>query len=216
MTLSIIDTSLLTITSHINNLLELSSDTILWWYSIPFFVVGEATAKAISELNFKSIGAEHSGNADILADYIVSYYAQNEQGLKEQSSNLLFLVGDKRRDAIPNRLSKEGIGLDELLVYQTQPNEQFGNLLKAALEKYKSFDWVVFFSPSGVDATIELLYKWKVMPSAKLAAIGPTTADFLQKKAKIKVDVVAKKPDALSLAEGIKDYCNKFVGSDNM
>ena len=190
--------------------LELTADTILWWNNIPFFVVGKATAKAVSELNFMPVGAEHSGNADLLADYIVSYYAQNKPDLENQSTKLLFLVGDKRRDVIPKRMSQEGIGVDELLVYETRPNEQFEALLKDALDSGKPFDCVVFFSPSGVGITIESLCKWKVIPNAKVAAIGPTTANHLQGQMQIKVDAVAKKPDAASLAEAING-CNSIV-----
>ncbi|CAG8633559.1 9763_t:CDS:2 [Paraglomus occultum] len=185
---------------------ELTADTIMRWKNIPFFVVGKATARAVSELNFTPVGAEHSGNADLLADYIVSYYAQNKLDLENQSTKLLFLVGDKRRDAIPKRMLREGIGVDELLVYETRPNEQFEALLKDALDNGRPFDWVVFFSPSGVDITIECLRKWKVIPNAKLATIGPTTAHHLQGRVQIRVNAVAEKPDAASLAKAI-DGC---------
>ncbi|CAI2189759.1 2521_t:CDS:2 [Funneliformis geosporum] len=138
-------------------------DVLEKWKKIPYFVVGKSTAKAVREMfEINSLGADESGNSESLADYIIEYFNSiRGKGPHNQRLKLLFLVGDKRREELPNKLSKSGISLKELRIYETKPNSSFSTELdkisKFLVEKKKTINWITFFSPSGVDNSLELL-----------------------------------------------------------
>ncbi|CAG8756239.1 7210_t:CDS:2, partial [Racocetra fulgida] len=90
------------------------------WKNLPFFVVGKATAKAADDLNLNTLGLK-SGNSESLAEYIIQSHSESNP----TALSLLFLTGDKRLDKLPTRLSEAGIKLEELLVYETRPDENF-------------------------------------------------------------------------------------------
>ncbi|POG75507.1 hypothetical protein GLOIN_2v1565459, partial [Rhizophagus irregularis DAOM 181602=DAOM 197198] len=114
---------------------------------------------------------------------------------------------DKRKDYLPNKLVESGFILKELLIYETRPNSLFPNELDKLLNYEKKIDWVVFFSPSGVDISLELL-KNKLFEEndIKIASIGKTTSNHLEKIKKINVNITSPKPDAESLAKSIHGY----------
>ncbi|EXX51966.1 uncharacterized protein OCT59_029628 [Rhizophagus irregularis] len=182
-------------------------DVLDKWKKLPYFVVGKSTAKAIRELNVNPFGDE-SGSSEILADYIIKYFSCSSQERENsQQLKLLFLVGDKRKDYLPNKLVESGFILKELLIYETRPNSLFPNELDKLLNYEKKIDWVVFFSPSGVDISLELL-KNKLFEEndIKIASIGKTTSNHLEKIKKINVNITSPKPDAESLAKSIHGY----------
>ncbi|KAL5525024.1 HEM4 [Sanghuangporus sanghuang] len=82
---------------------------------------------------------------------------------------LLFLVGDKTRDALPTILSSdESIELDSVQVYATKPSPNFPNALRSALHaqsKVKDW-WIVIFAPSGADYAIPFLREHFTLPSS--------------------------------------------------
>jgi uroporphyrinogen-III synthase len=133
------------------------------WAGKPTFVVGPRTAEDVRALGLAPVG-EEAGHADALADRIIA---------DPPAKPLLFLCGDLRRDVLPDRLLSAGVAFDELVVYRT-----IGDA--SALEAYlaQPLDWLAFFSPSGVEAALELDgISWN---SLSAAAIGPTTADALR------------------------------------
>ena len=91
--------------------------------------MGPATERSISSLGFSgdNIHGAHCGNGQQLADYIVGHYTSTKK--------LLFLVGEIHRDAIPKTLRAAGISVDELVVYDTQVVESFGDDFARALEQ---------------------------------------------------------------------------------
>ncbi|RIA98638.1 tetrapyrrole biosynthesis, uroporphyrinogen III synthase [Glomus cerebriforme] len=190
-----------------------SKDVLEKWKKLPYFVVGKSTAKAIKELNVNSFGADESGNSELLANYILKYFNSSflqEEGNSSKQLELLFLVGDKRRDELPNKLLESGFLLKELLIYETKPNSTFSNELNKILNSHekKKIDWIVFFSPSGVDISLDLL-KNKLLEDwneIKIASIGKTTSNYLEKIKKINVNITSPKPEAESLSKSIHEY----------
>ncbi|CAG8575674.1 1363_t:CDS:1, partial [Acaulospora colombiana] len=73
-------------------------------------------------------------------------------------------------------------------------------------KKYKRFNWIVFFSPSGVDVALGDLKKLEYWDEVKIAAIGKTTGSYLEETKGIKVHVVSPKPDPESLVNSIDEY----------
>jgi uroporphyrinogen-III synthase len=189
----------------LNYFIDEKKDVLDKWKKLPYFVVGKSTAKAIRELNVNPFGDE-SGNSESLADYIIKYFNPSSQ--EANQLELLFLVGDKRKDDLPNKLVETGFILKELLIYETKPNSLFSYELDKLLNvEKKKIDWVVFFSPSGVDISLELL-KNKLFKEndIKIASIGKTTSNHLENVKKINVNITSPKPDAESLAKSIHGY----------
>ena len=73
----------------------------------------------------------------------------------------------------------------------------YNNLSSSDCEK-----WLVFFSPQGTEYITEHLLSRN--SDFKIASIGPSTEAYLLEKG-IKPDFVAKKPNSVSLVQGILD-----------
>ena len=115
---------------------------------MPFYVVGQATALALKELEnlYAGIGfcrldirGESSGTAEQLAHFILN-------DPTSRSGQLLYLTGDKNRDTLPNILSGCGIKLHPLRVYETQGSSTFEQELLVALESSPKGECVSFLS----------------------------------------------------------------------
>lgn len=176
---------------------------------IPFYTVGPATAASLGrELPPSAIpppelilGAAESGNAEKLAHYILVH--RDSLTAKEQltCAPLLYLVGDKRKDTLSRLLSAADVPVCEIQVYETFPSQTFAqdwyhlcSQHSPALASRQSspselsssppppfplpFDWIVFFSPSGAKLLLPLLPR-EASTWPRIAAIGPTTRDFL-------------------------------------
>lgn len=96
------------------------------------FCVGLKTKQLLIENDYTVIIA--ANNALELANVIVENY---------KTSAFTFFCGDKRRNELPNTLSKNNVSFQEQMVYKTvlQPKKV-----------EKKVDGVLFFSPSGVES----------------------------------------------------------------
>ncbi|RUS21923.1 tetrapyrrole biosynthesis, uroporphyrinogen III synthase [Endogone sp. FLAS-F59071] len=176
------------------------------WLALPFFAVGPSTARASAALGFTPL-ASSSGKAAALADEILAHLARSS-GPFPPLESLLFLAGDKRRDVLPAKLADAGVRLDEITTYRTQPVARFEEALRRCVEVHGKFDWVVFFSPSGVDVAMADLEKLEFWGMVRVAAIGPTTGDHIavREKGSGEAHVVAERPEAESVASGITKF----------
>jgi uroporphyrinogen-III synthase len=173
------------------------------WNKLPFYVVGPATASALLVLQSPHVPkstlilGQDSGNAERLARYIVAMHSK-------EAYPLLYLVGDKRRATLADILAGNQIAVQEIEVYRTQPSPTFA----ADFHDLRiSYDWIVFFSPSGAKLMLPLR---KGLPSTtQFAVIGPTTRDFLRDIPEMTVTAMAEEPSpeallkALTLADGL-------------
>jgi len=170
--------------------------------SLPWFVVGQATARACAEFGVTNILGESAGNAaNLLELHILPFHA------KRPKAKFTFLCGDLRKPTIVDGLRANNVPFEELVVYKTIPKVVMSSPPIWNLHSKSSIEQkivAVFFSPSGVDA----VKKCEQIPEdfwtlARLVAIGPTTAARLQR-----VDAVAESPtpEAAALA------CKKALG----
>lgn len=212
--------------SVVQNLKEQSIDVNkLFWSELPIYVVGPATGKGIRALDLPcSVLGEESGNGDALAEFILVTHAG------PRNDSLLFLVGEQRRDIIPNTLQSEDlapakrIGVKELTVYETGEmasfREDFKMRLAEAKEQNAEEQWAVVFSPSGCRAMLEGIgicdseghvivdEPKRTTRTTKVATIGPTTKAFLQRECGFEPDACAARPSPKGLAEAI-DYATE-------
>lgn len=96
------------------------------------FCVGDKTERLLKHHNFNVL--EKAYQARTLAQIIISNYSDKEFHL---------FCGNLRREELPKMLKKEGVIMHETQVYETQLNSK--NMLR-------SFDAVLFFSPSAVES----------------------------------------------------------------
>jgi uroporphyrinogen-III synthase len=111
----------------------------------PFYAVGQSTATALASIRAecgddddggatlafapKDIrGATESGDGERLAQFILSETREQTRG-----RNLLWLVGDKARDALPAALKAANVGLDVLRVYETKGSLRVSSALNDLL-----------------------------------------------------------------------------------
>lgn len=154
------------------------------WRSKKTYVVGPGTAAGMRALGFHPEG-EDTGSAEVLAPVI-----------EHQDKPILFLCGNRSRDVLPKRLQAAGIPYVSLCVYETH--------LRTDLDftQVESPDWLVFFSPSGVEAVQHASgIDWE---RTRKAAIGLTTAQALE-EAGWPPEAVAEQPTPESLAQAIRE-----------
>jgi uroporphyrinogen-III synthase len=107
------------------------------WSSIPFYVVGKATASALASIRATygqtpytpgpTLG-ESSGTGEHLANFILSSEGPS------RPRKVLYLTGDKNRDTVPRMLREAGITVIPVKVYETQFSSVFAQDLEAALQ----------------------------------------------------------------------------------
>lgn len=156
------------------------------------YTVGPATEQILRENGFINVkGGYHAGNGSLLADIILKEVPVSEL--------VVFFTGVIRKDIIPVKLKKNGISVEEVVIYKTEPKHGIvDHFLRCCEEKV---DWVVFFSPQGTEDIVQHLVSTDIketLQHAKIASIGPTTQKYLENMG-IVAHVVAPKPTASSL-----------------
>ncbi|TFK37545.1 tetrapyrrole biosynthesis, uroporphyrinogen III synthase [Crucibulum laeve] len=194
------------------------------WSSVPFYVVGQGTGSALSELaeSYASIGfkptnirGEDAGTGERLARFIVEDYSTRD-------NKLFYLTGDKNRDTIPKILKEGGVDFQSLQVYNTQGSSHFESNLENAIASAVSKDWwIAYFAPSAAEFVTPILRKHFDLrayqpPSdssqnghPKVAAIGPVTLKFLHDTLNLHVEVVPPQPTPEDLVDAISIHDHK-------
>lgn len=161
----------------------LPTETVLW-HTKAIFAVGPSTSSALREIGFTPIG-EEAGTAARLAELIVDH---------DFDKPLLYLCGNRRRDELPSRLRAYDVAFEEVCVYESHIRTDL-DLASRPLP-----DWIVFFSPSGVEAVRS--DAGCDLTSVRVATIGSTTAEAARASG-MNVDAVADKPTPDSLSRAI-------------
>lgn len=168
----------------LDRVVERAEETVDAWHGAPAYAVGPKTGKRLEDLGLRPRGMD-AGTARALADRILE---------DAHDALLLFLCGNRRRDVLPDRLRAGGVPFEEVTVYRTET--------RSALDVPNAGegDWLVFFSPSGVEAVQKAP---SVAPADfRLATIGPTTASAVE-AAGWSVDAVATEPSPEGVVEAI-------------
>ena len=155
------------------------------WKQPKAFAVGPRTAAALRALGYESEG-EEAGSAEHLANHILKQRVRGP---------LLFLCGDRRRAALPEILRAGGLSVEEAVVYRTRLRT-----LHAWPGGAKP-DWIVFFSPSGLEAMLRSA--GVSMEGLSIAAIGAVTAQAIRTRG-FDVLAVAEEPAPEALAQALR------------
>lgn len=144
------------------------------------YCVGRRTKRLIERKIGKVTHVENSAHQ--LGNYLSEHLKNGE---------ITFFCGDKRRDELPQILEKNGIGLNEVIAYQTllSPNRMS-----------KAYDGLLFFSPSGIES-----YLSENQPKNEIAfCIGSTTAEVAQNHFKQVIE--AKMPSVESVLKSVNTH----------
>jgi len=212
--------------------LDPAKKNMLFDPQMPIYVVGPATAKGVKAMDLPCpVVGEETGNGDALAKFILEHQKSLPEDVTHLNGNrlpLLFPVGEQRRDIIPKTLASESLppaertSVMELVVYETGEmatfEEDFTHLVQEAKKAGVKEQWVVVFSPQGCEAMLVAL-GWLETSNGKfsearrgaattpmrtrVAAIGPTTQQYLIEQFGFQPDVVAEKPSPEGVADGI-------------
>lgn len=174
-----------------------------------FYVVGQATARALASLSLPChILGEETGNGETLAEFILSNYGT--RWTDDEKPALLFLVGEQRRDVIPRILQSQDlkpgnrIRVDEVEVYKTTEHPDFGKEFRRTwIRNAGEQQWVVVFSPTGCSTILDTIASHVSDSKTKVATIGPTTKTHLWEKHGFAAHAVARKPTPEGLAAAI-------------
>ncbi|MDE3184233.1 MAG: uroporphyrinogen-III synthase [Bacteroidota bacterium] len=148
------------------------------------FCIGNTTRKLVKEIFGEKNIAGTADNASALADSII----------KTSTKNIVFFSGDQRRDELPEKLKKNHIKVEEIVVYKTI---QTPELLS------KSYDAILFFSPSAV---LSFFSENAINNNTQIFAIGSTTAHAAEPYT-TKPVIIAEKPGKENLVNlAIKHY----------
>ncbi|WP_459499259.1 uroporphyrinogen-III synthase [Bacillus sp. C1] len=114
----------------------------------------------------------------IPTDFVAETFAKEFVAKLTGTERILFPKGNLARDIIPNALHELGVFLEELVVYETNTNDEKQQELITNL-KLGKIDVVTFTSPSTVTSFVKLLEgtNWREwIKKCTIACIGPITA----------------------------------------
>ena len=130
------------------------------------YCIGFKTKELITSYFGVDAIAGTADNASELADTITE---------NEEYEEIIFFCGNQRRDALPRKLRKLDIDVNEIVVYETITVHHIVD---------KKYDGVLFFSPSAVES----FFKKNVLPKSTVVfAIGNTTAETVHKRCTNKI-----------------------------
>jgi len=148
------------------------------------YCIGHKT-KELAETYFgKDCIAGTADNAAELADKIIEDGATDE---------VIFFCGNQRRDELPAKLQKYRIGVNEVVVYQTE-------YIKYKVDKV--YDGILFFSPSAAES---FFMQNNLAEQTIVFAIGQTTKTTIEKYCSNKI-IVSKQPGKDHLVEMAVDF----------
>lgn len=208
--------------------------TALEHFDLILYVVGPATSRSLkalqaSHLRKCQILGEETGNGENLAHFILDHY--DSAFASDSKPPLLFLVGEQRRDIIPQTLMSQDLPddrrleVEEMVVYETGVMASFESQFRKELEsnQAKKAVWVVVFSPTGCEVMLRnsgLLdeetgrAKRRCQSTGQrqyfVATIGPTTRDYLRKTFGFEPDVCASKPSPEGIGQGIEKFLSQM------
>ncbi|XP_022080560.1 uroporphyrinogen-III synthase-like isoform X2 [Acanthaster planci] len=168
------------------------------WAALPTYTVGTATAVAARELGLTALG-EDSGSAVNLVKVI-------KEGIAPGSKPLLIPRGELAREELPRGLRQAGISYEVDTVYQTICSPT----LVENVDRYFNMavpDVIVFFSPSGVRFSAEVLKRLNTS-NTTFISIGPTTTAAMEEQG-YSVTATASKPNPEMLMKTLLELTDK-------
>ena len=99
-------------------------------------------------------------------------------------AKFLFPCGNLKRDILPDKLAQSGIHLKIVQCYKTHQADELEKNIREVKDEIGSLDYAVFFSPSGVKFSWEILlcHFPDFASTCKFISIGPVTTEAIKSK----------------------------------
>jgi uroporphyrinogen-III synthase len=161
------------------------------------YVMGGRSAEILERAGYSV--QQHEG-ANTAVEFISSFDKSEFHGKK-----LLFVRGDRSLLTIPTLL-KDRSEIEEVIVYETVDVTPEPEVLEQIKERLRTvgFDWICFFSPSGVESFCKLFGKTQ---GVKVAVIGTTTAGAAEKLG-LTVNLVSPRSSAQAFSLALANHIN--------
>ena len=150
------------------------------------FCIEPSTKKTVENIFSNSSITGAAKNAEELSQKIVE-----DKSVKQ----IVFFCGNQRRDLLPVQLKKNGIDVEELIVYNTIEKSQTVS---------KTYDGILFFSPSAVRSFFS---NNNLKTETTVFAIGKTTAAEVKKFSNNTI-IISDIPDTEKLINEVIQYFN--------
>ena len=148
------------------------------------FCIEPSTKKTVEDIFIHSSIAGAAKDAEELSQKIIE-----DKFVKQ----IVFFCGNQRRDLMPSELNKNGIEVEELIVYNTIEKPQIVS---------KKYDGILFFSPSAVRSFFSTN---NLEEETVIFTIGKTTAEEV-KNFSNNTMVVSEIPDTAKLISEVIKY----------
>lgn len=148
------------------------------------YCMGNTTYRLVKNYFGEEVIAGTASSAAELAEKILE---------ENNTHEVIFFCGDKRRDELPELLRRNDIDVNEIVVYQT---------FAVPHTISKSYHGILFYSPSAVESFFQ---SNKLSPSTVLFAIGRTTAAAINKYSNNRV-ITGDEPGKESLVYKMLEY----------
>lgn len=158
------------------------------------YAVGERTMAVADSLGLPAVCFNKAQNAELLAEELA----------RRVKGKILFPCGNLTGDMVQVRLSDEGVGVTQVVVYQTLPFKP-ENTDQVMMElKNKQIDAIAFFSPSSIKHFLDLIPQ-SYLDQCAIAAIGTTTAAAARSHG-LFPDIIAETTDSKNLIKTMENY----------
>ncbi|KAB2879264.1 uroporphyrinogen-III synthase [bacterium] len=158
------------------------------------YAVGEKTMAVADSFGLPALCFNQAQNAEVLAEELA----------RRVKGKILFPCGNLTGDTVKVRLSDVGVGVTQVVVYQTLPYKPDNTDQVIKELKNKHINAIAFFSPSGIKHFLDLIPQSYVEGCA-IAAIGTTTAAAARSLG-LFPDIVAETPDSKNLIKTMENY----------
>lgn len=165
------------------------------------YVLGKRSFEILKDRNLDLVFFAEANTAEEMLERISLEELKNK--------HFLFIRGEKSLRTIPNFLSGFAI-CDESIVYQNRQIPLGIDKIKEITNFFENseIEAVCFFSPSGAESFLSQ-FGSNIFQKSKIAVIGKTTAQFLEKQ-NIKVDFIAEKANSEDFANDLSRYLRKI------
>jgi uroporphyrinogen-III synthase len=165
------------------------------WQQKSNFSVGESTSESSKNLLKLETKGQSTGNAQVLASFIVDSYSE------KPTKPFLFPSGNLKQETLEESLKENSIEVENVEIYETVQHPELEKSIKRL--KGTKVEFFVFFSPSGIKFSLPIVEKLQVnLAEIKLIAIGPSTKKSLEDN-KLECHRMCTKPSPESLLEAL-------------
>lgn len=162
------------------------------------YVLGKRSFDLLKTENLDLVFEKEANTAREFLEKIAPEFLKNRR--------FLFIRGEKSLRVVPEFLKIFNAEVDEAIVYETGKILVEADKVKSISEKIEKNEIAAacFFSPSAAESFLEQ-FGAEILHQTRIATIGKTTAEFLEKR-NLKINFVSPKSSAEDFAAGLIEY----------